>query len=132
MSTRGPYAMFAIHIGLQVLRAAFLCDVGSVVRLVEEIVHFDDPIGRHAVSKPEPPLQSQVDTVDRVPGEAVARHDGTVRPQAVAGVGADISQVTAVARVVSLAGTVEVEATQLEGIADVPDAIEDEPVTLVA
>ena len=69
--------------------------------------------------------------MDRVTGEAVARHDGTVRPQAVAGVGADISQVTAVAGLVPLARTVEVEAAQLEGPADVPDAIEDDPVTLV-
>jgi hypothetical protein len=65
-------------------------------------------------------LNPQVDAMDRIANEAVARHDPAVRAQASAAAGTSLSPVAAVTAGEALTGSEEVEAAQLEAIPDLP------------
>ena len=96
--------------------------------MIEEVVDLHDPVGRQRLPRSEPPLESQVNAVDASPAKLL-RGTMTIRPQAVAGI-APMSRCPAVARR-TLPGPEEVQAAQLKTVANVPDAVEHEPVALV-
>src|SRR5439155_5091838 len=100
--------------------------------MVEEVEHLQDAIDPRAAAEPKSPLNSHVHPMERLPYEAVARHDGAIgaQPAAILWI-ARITQVTTPIVGEALAGAEEIQPTQLEAIAGVPDATEHRPVALV-
>src|SRR5882672_7430966 len=115
---------------LPVIRVALSRFVISLVFVVEQVVSLQDALERDAPSKLKPLLQSKIHAVDGEADKAGARHDGSIRTQAVAAL-PTLPQVTAVARGKALTGAVEIEAAQLETAAHQPDTVECRPVALV-
>ena len=101
--------------------------------MVEQVEDFDHPVDARAAAEREPALDAQVDPVQRLADEVVARHDRAVGAQAaVDPVGASrVPQIAAVVGEEARAGAVEVEAAQLEAVAHVPDAVEHRAMTLI-
>src|SRR4030095_3142364 len=72
----------AVERRLPIAAVAFLGHIGSVVRMVEQVEHFQDAVNTRAASESKMPLDSQVHAVNGVPDQAVARHHGAVRAPA--------------------------------------------------
>src|SRR5919204_5902120 len=98
---------------LAVIRVALAHLVVAEVFVIEHVVGLQNPIERYPPVDPEPLLESQIDTVQRIADKVVPRHDRPVRTQAITSLAAQ-AQVTAVGCVVSLPGAVEVQPTHLE------------------
>src|SRR5204862_6461638 len=98
---------------LPIVRVALSRFVISLVFVVEQVVSLQEALERDAPGKPEPFLQSKIHAVDGEANQAGARHDGSIRTQAVAAL-PTLAQVTAVARGKALTGAVEIEPAQLE------------------
>src|SRR5688572_16752135 len=97
-----------------VRRADLLRSVAPIVGSIEEIERLNDSRNGTVAAKRKRALHAQVDAVDRLAHEVVARHDRTVGTQPQLASAADIAQVGAVARGVALARAVEIEPAQLK------------------
>src|SRR5262249_55118218 len=95
-------------------------------RVVEQVERLHDAIDPSSAAQSKSPLEPQVHAVQRLLSKIVARHDGAIRPQATAA-SARLSEIGAVRALIEKAVAVEIEATQLETIPDLPDAVEDRP-----
>src|SRR6185436_1061127 len=105
-------------------------DIATVVRVVEEVEHFDHAVDLQ-VSDVEPLLEPHVYSVDWETHEIIARHDGPVWTEATVARGPHLTQVSAVAGREALPGTVEVQPAQLDAVSRFINAVEDCAMTLV-
>ena len=94
---------------LPIVQVALSRFVISLVFVVEQVESLQHALERDAPSKFKPLLQSKIHAVDGEADKAGARHDGSIRTQAVAALAAP-AQITAVARGKALTGAVEIEA----------------------
>src|SRR6185369_1479088 len=119
---------------LAVERAELVGDIRAVVGPIEDVEQFQDAVYRPAAAKRDPLLQADVEAVHGIADKAVARHNGTIRAEALRDRLESLpeaSQVFAVNGRQPLAGAIEVGPAQLEATAHLPDAVEHGAVPLV-
>ena len=62
---RGAYWMAPLNDGLPEVPVALLRHIRTVVRVVEHVEYLDEAVDRHAAAEREPPLNAQIDAMDR-------------------------------------------------------------------
>src|SRR5205823_4422267 len=105
--------------------------VEAVVGAVEQVEHFQKAIDRHSAAQSHTFLQAHLDAVDRLANEALARNNRSVQSHSIAAVELKIAGIAAADHLRSLTGAVKVPSAQLEAVPDLPDAVEDQPMTLI-
>src|SRR5262249_4775461 len=98
--------------------------------VVEQVEHLDDAIEGRVCGEREAALEANVDAMNRIADQHIARHDRAVRTQAAAR-GTRRAEVTAIAGGEALTGSEEVQPAQLERMRKLPDAVEHGAVTLI-
>src|SRR5213593_4898149 len=117
---------------LEVLRRVAFHGADAPVRPVEDVEDFRDPVDRGAAAERDALLDPQVRPILRRRDQRVARDDRAIRPEAGAPRRrADVAQVAAVTARQADAGAEVMEPAHLEAVANLPDAVEHRPVTLI-
>src|SRR5204863_5085414 len=114
--------------------AAFVRHVRSVVRMIEQIEDLENAVDSRAADERNPLLEPHVHAVNRIANQIVARQNRAVGAQARAPHGAApfIAIIDARIRKPALAGAEEIDAAQLKSVAELPNAVDDGPLTLVS
>src|SRR5215510_2016628 len=79
---------------LAVIRIAFVCRICAIVRVIEQVEHFENAVYPDAFGNWQLLLEPHIDAMDRSPYETLARDDGGIPPVALQGDGGPAGFVT--------------------------------------
>ena len=126
-----PVGDVAVERRLTVQGVALVDRVAAVVRVIEYVEHLDDAVDAQAAADRNTLLEPQVDAVNRIADELVARHNRAVGAQPHFRQRPFIASVDSGIRTQACAGAKKVDPAHLQAFANVPDAVGREAVALI-